>query len=72
MIADKNRTMRSCDVQDLIFGSIERRFVDGTSGSYSIQIGLQLKGCRMGRSDTVSLWYVSLLINTRFRFLVLE
>ena len=26
------------------------------------------KGCRMGRSDKVSLWYVSLLINTRFRF----
>ena len=23
----------------------------------------------MGRSDKVSLWYVSLLINTRFRFL---
>ena len=30
---------------------------------------LHLKGCRMGRSDKVSLWYVSLLINTRFRFL---
>ena len=28
----------------------------------------KLKGCRMGRSDKVSLWYVSLLINTRFRF----
>ena len=28
-----------------------------------------LKGCRMGRSDKVSLWYVSSLINTRFRFL---
>ena len=27
-----------------------------------------IKGCRMGRSDKVSLWYVSLLINTRFRF----
>ena len=26
------------------------------------------KGCRMGRSDKVSLWYVSLLINNRFRF----
>ena len=30
------------------------------------------KGGRMGRSDTVSLWYVSLLINTRFRFFILE
>ena len=30
------------------------------------------KGCRMGHSDTVSLWYVSLLINTRFRFFILE
>ena len=27
-----------------------------------------LKGCRMGRSDKVSLLYVTLLINTRFRF----
>ena len=26
----------------------------------------------MGRSDTVSLWYVALLINTRFRFFILE
>ena len=26
----------------------------------------------MGRYDTVSLWYVSLLINTRFRFFNLE
>ena len=26
----------------------------------------------MGRSGTVSLWYVALLINTRFRFFILE
>ena len=31
-----------------------------------------LKGGRMGRSDKVSLWCVSLLIHTRFRFLILE
>ena len=31
-----------------------------------------VKGCRMCRSDTVSLWYVLLLINTRFRFFILE
>ena len=31
-----------------------------------------IKGCRMGRSDKVSLWYVSFLINTRFRFFILE
>ena len=31
-----------------------------------------IKGGRMGRSDTVSLWCVSLLINTRFRFFILE
>ena len=31
-----------------------------------------LKGGQMGRSDTVSLWCVSLLINTRFRFFILE
>ena len=36
--------------------------------SYSLII----KGGRMGRSDTVSLWCVSLLINTRFRFFILE
>ena len=33
---------------------------------------VSLKGCRMGRSDKVSLWYVALLINTRFRFCILE
>ena len=27
-----------------------------------------IKGFRMGRSDNVSLWYVALLINTRFCF----
>ena len=31
-----------------------------------------IKGCRMGRSDKVSLWYVPLLINTRFRCFILE
>ena len=30
------------------------------------------KGCRMGRSDKVSLWYVALLINIRFRIFILE
>ena len=36
---------------------------------YYVIIALQLvKGCQMGRSDKVSLWYVALLINTRFRF----
>ena len=30
------------------------------------------KGCQMGRSDKVPLWYVALLINTRFRFFILE
>ena len=32
----------------------------------------EIKGGRMGHSDTVSLWCVSLLINTRFRFFILE
>ena len=31
-----------------------------------------LKGYRKGRSNKVSLWYVALLINTRFRFFILE
>ena len=39
---------------------------------FSKLTSLQLKGCRMGRSDKVSLWYVALLINTRFRFFILE
>ena len=34
----------------------------------SYKIMMQVKGSRMGRSDKVSLWYVALLINTRFRF----
>ena len=38
----------------------------------SVLFNLYIKGGRMGRSDTVSLWYVSLLINTRFRFFTLE
>ena len=40
----------------------------------SLQISCPLiKGCRMGHSDKVSLWYVSLLINTiDFAFFVLE
>ena len=37
-----------------------------------VSVRYQVKGCRMGRSDKVSLWYVSLLINTRFRFFILE
>ena len=32
-------------------------------------MALKFKGGRMGRSDKVSLWCVSLLINTGFRFL---
>ena len=31
-----------------------------------------IKGCRMSRSDKISLWYVALLINTRYRFFILE
>ena len=30
------------------------------------------KGRRMGRSDKVSFWYVTLLINIRFLFFILE
>ena len=33
---------------------------------------IYIKGCRMGRSDKVSLLYVAWLINTRFRFFILE
>ena len=32
----------------------------------------KIKGSRMGRSDKVSLWCVTLLVNTRFRFFILE
>ena len=40
--------------------------------SFFENIETDIKGCRMGRSDKVSLWYVSLLFNTRFRFFILE
>ena len=40
--------------------------------TYAQPIPVVLKGGRMGRSDKVSLWCVSLLINTRFRFFILE
>ena len=40
--------------------------------STGLGISNSIKDCRMGRSDKVSLWYVSLLINTRFRFFILE
>ena len=36
--------------------------------SRKIVILFRLKGSRMGRSDKVSLWHVSLLVNIRFRF----
>ena len=34
-----------------------------------IQFSHHFKGCRMGRSDKVSLWYVSFLITLDFAFL---
>ena len=42
----------------------------GTDKTHPQEKPLQctIKACRMGRSDKVSLWYVALLINTRFRF----
>ena len=39
---------------------------------FSFPTARDFKGCRMGRSDKVSLWCVALLINTRFRFFILE
>ena len=42
------------------------------AGAVKSGVMLCLKGCRMGHSDKVSLGYVSLLINTRFRFFILE
>ena len=35
-------------------------------------VGKLVKGCRMGCSHKVSLWCVSLFINTRFPFFILE
>ena len=37
-------------------------------GNLLLQSYIICKGCRMGRSNKVSLWCVALLINTRFRF----
>ena len=44
---------------------------EGISSFFDKTVSM-IKGCRMGRSDKVSLWYVALLINTRFRFFILE
>ena len=41
-------------------------------GWFAVLLLVIFKGGRMGRSDTVSLWCVSLLINTRFRIFILE
>ena len=41
---------------------------EGTICYYRGPVFKKVKGCRMGRSDKVSLWYVALLINT-IRFL---
>ena len=47
--------------------------VDGCiSLMYKINLNQITEGFRMGRSDKISLWYVSFLINTRFRFFILE
>ena len=46
-------------------------FIRNTTYFIVIQLG-SFKGGRMGRSDKVSLWYVSLLINTRFHIFILE
>ena len=55
------------------FGSIYNIFLHAqiSLNDWNILVN-NLKGCRMGRSDKVSLWYVALLINTRFRFFILE
>ena len=42
------------------------------NSSWESILNHDFKGCRMGRSVKVSLWYVALLINTRFRFFILE
>ena len=39
---------------------------------YVILMSQVIKGSRMGHSVKVSLWCVTLLINTRFRFFILE
>ena len=55
-------------VDDIVLATIDKASMAGM-GSKTEYF---LKGCRMGRSDKVSLWYMSLLINTRFRFFILE
>ena len=65
MIADKNGTTRSCDVHDHTFGGIERKFVDGTPGSYSIQISLQINFI-LNRIDwSIEDCIISILWNSR-------
>ena len=54
------------------FEFLHTTFIDVCIIAYRGEPLRTFKGCRMGRSDKVSLLYVSLLINTRFRFFVLE
>ena len=58
---------------NVVVTAIDRRSPepDPSLSRHRVTIG-GIKGCRMGRSDKVSLWYVSLLINTSFRFFILE
>ena len=79
-------TSCKCDFRQYCIGKSKSKFlgvliddcltwknhIDCVSKTISRNIGVmnKLKGCRMGRSDKVSLWYVALLINTRFRFFI--
>ena len=47
---------------------MSKLFVNNSLGSLHPLSAWLFKGCRMGRSDKVSLWYVSLLITLDFAF----
>ena len=60
------------DLQDGPYTQVFPLTKKHTLSKYFWVMNHAVKGCRMGRSDKVSLWYVALLINTRFRFFILE
>ena len=78
-LCQANSNYESCFIEienknkNVIVGVVYRAHTSIDSFISDIEpIYRKIKGGRMGRSDTVSLWCVSLLINTRFRFFILE
>ena len=72
-LTSTDRCLQYVQVNNNIFPILIRLyFGPGGWGKHIDMVHQIINGCRMGRSDKVSLWYVPLLINTRFRIFILE